>query len=250
MVSIIVDDRDPAIEYSGAWATTNSQGQSLGTPAEYQSTTKQPSEEESSLSFTFTGQSSFFFDYIIYYTSTRKTGQTVFLDDADVGPYSGTWTPINGNSSDSFFKHTHHATTSGGSSMSMVLDFADGDKLYLYGALGSSSETSNLVLSLLVSIDGASQSSVNPISADPGTLSTNNLIYQSPPQNAGTHSFDFIYTSGPQLGVDYFLLIGGTVISTGSGTGSATGMGLTTTLDGTPTMGGEFIHCACTSRED
>nr|GAT54564.1 predicted protein [Mycena chlorophos] len=119
----------------------------------------------------------------------------------------------------------------------MVLDFADDDKLYLYGALGSSSETSDLVLSLLVSIDGASQSPVNPISAPPGTLSTNNLIYQSRPQNAGTHSFDFIYTGGPQLGVDYFLLIGGTVISTGSGTGSGTGTGLTTALDGTPTTG-------------
>ncbi|KAF7320560.1 hypothetical protein HMN09_00140000 [Mycena chlorophos] len=90
-VNVIVDDRDPRIQYSTApaWRTVNSKGAALGSQAQYNSTATIPEEKDSSFTFNFTGT-----QIAVYATLTQTTlSLTGSIDNG--APQTATHPPAN-----------------------------------------------------------------------------------------------------------------------------------------------------------
>ncbi|KAF7316059.1 hypothetical protein MIND_00123900 [Mycena indigotica] len=170
--------------------------------------------------------SPFFFDYLIYTTNSRNSGQTVLIDDADdtkefalavLGPWHQ-------NNTFDFMQQTSQYVGSqdAGGAIQLSLILQDGDTLSLFGPLTSTDPqfTSGLPLFVEVTINGNPSPFLSEDAPLSGQITFNQRLFKSSSLSAGRYAVSFEYISGTPFGFDYMLIEPGPGSSRSSSTSS------------------------------
>ncbi|KAK7022288.1 hypothetical protein R3P38DRAFT_2960297 [Favolaschia claudopus] len=210
----IVDDRDPAIAYSGSWllggvaeefdgTTTAPTGQNAATAAfsfvaVWTSPSLSPNDGLHNLVIKQTSVVSdtvIFLDYIMFTTTTSASVSAYFVDDRDARiQYSGNpaWKLFG---SDGDFQQTSQASQAQGDSLTFQFE---GKSISFYGGVTS------MTVNASMSIDGGPPTFWVP----PTTASlTNDLIFDSGDLTPGIHTLVVTATNDQPVWADYFLVM-------------------------------------------